>query len=259
MLRHHLQNGDKMNPSRSQMLAANSVLLILLSSLGAAFGQVAIPVTESFHVRGTITDEITAVIPRAKVTFESKQISKTVTTNERGVYETDLPFGNYTMTAEVLGFRPYRRPLFRMTSPQNITFDFTLPVQPTCDLTVVRTDGGTATRKDLEAAEKEFCLREDFFSIPSSDGVPFQVWIRYVKHSRSGDSYLYTGQNTPNDDPVFVAYNLFSLRADKVIYDAKSNTITANGNVVTAYESGSIPRADAVAFKIENGRAIPIQ
>jgi Carboxypeptidase regulatory-like domain len=259
MLRHHLQNGDKMNPSRSQMLAANSVLLILLSSLGAAFGQVAIPVTESFHVRGTITDEITAVIPRAKVTFESKQISKTVTTNERGVYETDLPFGNYTMTAEVLGFRPYRRPLFRVTSPQNITFDFTLPVQPTCDLTVVRTDGGTATRKDLEAAEKEFCLREDFFSIPSSDGVPFQVWIRYVKHSRSGDSYLYTGQNTPNDDPVFVAYNLFSLRADKVIYDAKSNTITANGNVVAAYESGSIPRADAVAFKIENGRAIPIQ
>jgi Carboxypeptidase regulatory-like domain len=259
MLRHHLQNGDKMNPSRSQMLAANSVLLILLSSLGAAFGQVAIPVTESFHVRGTITDEITPVIPRAKVTFESKQISKTVTTNERGVYETDLPFGNYTMTAEVLGFRPYRRPLFRVTSPQNITFDFTLPVQPTCDLTVVRTDGGTATRKDLEAAEKEFCLREDFFSIPSSDGVPFQVWIRYVKHSRSGDSYLYTGQNTPNDDPVFVAYNLFSLRADKVIYDAKSNTITANGNVVAAYESGSIPRADAVAFKIENGRAIPIQ
>jgi Carboxypeptidase regulatory-like domain len=241
------------------MLAANSVLLILLWSLGTAFGQVAIPANEGFRIRGTITDETTAVIPRAKVVFQSKQIGKTVTTNERGVYETDLPFGNYTMTAEVLGFRPYRRPLFRVTSPRDITIDFTLPVQPTCDLTVVRTNGGTATREDLEAAEKEFCLREDFFSIPSSDGVPFQVWIRYVKHIESGDSYVYTGAKTPNDDPVFVAYNLFSLRADKVIYDAESRTIRANGNVVVAYESGLIPRADSVAFKIENGRAIPIQ
>jgi hypothetical protein len=234
-------------------------LLILLFQLGTAFGQAAIPAAETFHVRGTITDETTAVIPRAKVTFQSKQISKTVTTNERGAYETDLPFGNYTMTAEGSGFRPYRRPLFRVTSPETITFDFTLPVQGTCDLTVVRTDGGTVTPEDSKAAEKEFCLREDFFSIPSSDGVAFQVWIRYVKHNESGDTYVYTGEKTPNDDPVFVAYNLLSLRADKVIYDSKSKTIRATGNIVVTNESGLIPRADSVAFKIENGRGIPIE
>jgi hypothetical protein len=241
------------------MLCVNSVLLILLLPLGTAFGQAAIPATETFHVRGTITDETTAVIPSAKVTFQSKQIGKTVTTNERGVYETDLPFGTYIMTAEVLGFRPYRRPLFRVTSPETITFDFTLPVQGTCDLTVVRIDGGTATPEDSKAAEKEFCLREDFFSISSSDGVAFQIWIRYVKRNESGDSYVYAGEKTPNHDPVFVAYNLFSLRADKVIYDAKSRTIRATGNVVVAYESVVIPRADSVAFNFENGRAIPIE
>src|ERR1700721_3800053 len=233
------------------MRPVNSVLLILLLPFGTAFGQVVIPVTETFHVRGTITDETTAVIPRAKVKFHSKQIGKTVTTNERGVYETDLPFGNYTMTAEVLGFRPYHRPLFRVTSPKIVNFDFTLPVQGTCDLTIVGTDGGTATPEDTRAAEEEFCLREDFFSIPSSDGVPFQVWIRYVRHNDSGGRYVYSGQKQPNYDPVFVAYNLFSLRADEVTYDAKSRTITATGSVVVAYESGLISRAVSVAFKIE--------
>ena len=240
------------------MLSANSALPILLLLLGTAFGQ-ATPAAETFHVRGTITDETTAVIARAKVTFQSKQISKTVITNEHGVYETDLPLGNYTMTAEVLGFRTYRRPLFRVTSAETIAFDFTLPVQPTCDLTVVGTDGGTATAEEWSAAKRQFCLSEDFFSTPSSDGVPFQIWIRYVRRNESGESYFYTGKKTPNNDPVFVAYNLFSLRADKVTYDSKSMTIRATGNVFVAFESGLNQSADSVAFKIENGRAIPIQ
>jgi len=70
-------------------------------------------------------------------------------------------------------------------------------------------------------------LREDFFSAPSSDGIPFQVWIRYAKQNVSGDKYFYAGEKTPNYDPVVVAYNLFSLRADEVTYDAKSRTIAA--------------------------------
>ncbi|MGB9072371.1 MAG: carboxypeptidase-like regulatory domain-containing protein [Terriglobales bacterium] len=241
------------------MPSATSVLLAVVFLFGTAFGQAAVPASETFHVRGTITDQSGAVIPRAKVAFQNKQFDKTVTTSERGVYETDLPFGNYTMTAEVLGFRPYRRPLFRVTSAETITFDFTLPVRPTCDIQVVRSDGGTPTPEDLEAAKRQFCLREDFFSVPSSDGVPFQVWIRYVKHNESGDTHFYTGEKAPNDDPVLVAYNLFSLRADKAVYDANSRTIKATGNVVAVDKFGVTQSADSMTFEIENGQAIPIQ
>jgi carboxypeptidase family protein len=245
--------------SGSQMFSASSVFLTVLLLCATAFGQSATPATQTFHVRGTITDQSGAVIPRAKVVFQNTPFDKTVTTNERGVYEVDLPFGNYTMTAQVVGFKPYRRPLFRVTSAETIVFDFTLPVQPTCDLTVVRTYGGTVTPEDWEAAKEQLCLREDSFSVPSSDGVPFQVWIRYVKHTVSSERCLYTGQKTPNDDPVVVAYNLFSLRADEVTYDAKSRTIRATGNVVAEDETGMTQRVDAINIKFENGQAMAVR
>jgi len=237
------------------MSCANSALLLLMLLFETAFGQAGIP---SFHVRGVITDQSGAVIPRATVTFQNKQLDKSVTTNERGVYETELPFGNYTMTAEVSGFRPYRRPLFRVASSETITFDLTLPVQSTCDLTVVSNDGGTPTPGDLKAAEKEFCLREDSFPTPSRDGVPYQVLIRYGNHNASGDTYSYTGEKAPNHDPVFVAYNLFSLQAETVVYDAKDRTLRATGNVVVADQSGVTQRAEYTAVKVENGSAVPI-
>jgi Carboxypeptidase regulatory-like domain len=237
------------------MFSATSFSLTVLFLSATVLGQSATPATQTFHVRGTITDQSGAVIPKAKVVFQSTQSDKTVTTNERGVYEADLPFGTYTMTAQVVGFKPYRRPFFRVVSTQTIAFDFTLPVQPTCDLQVVRTDGGTATPEDWEAAWKEFCFREDSFSVPSSDGVPFQVWIRYVKHAVSGDRYSYTGEKAPNDDPVFVAYNLFSLRADEVTYDAKNRTIRAIGNVVAMDEAGITQRTNTMHVRFENGQA----
>ena len=50
---------------------------------------------------------------------------------------------------------------------------------------------------------------------------------------------LYTGERTRQyQTPVFVAYNLFSLQADKVTYDAQKRTIEATGNVIAVSESG---------------------
>jgi len=228
------------------MVRATSVSLSVLLLGAIALGQAASPVSQTFHVRGTITDTSGAVIPRAKVAFQSKHFDKNVSTNGLGVYEADLPFGVYTMTAEALGFRPYRRPLFRVTSTATIAFDFTLPLQRTCDGTVV-------------SVTEPLCLREDSFSIPSDDGVPFQIWIRYEMHRVSGSNYSYTGEKAPNPDPVFVAYNLFSLRADEVIYDARSKTITATGNVVVISPSGVTQNSHSMTVKIENGQAISIQ
>jgi hypothetical protein len=215
--------------------------------------------SQTLHVRGTVKDQTEAVIPRTKVVFQNKQFDKTVTTDERGDYEADLPIGDYTMTAQAAGFRPYRRPLFRTTSAETIAFDFTLPVMPTCDLSVVSTNGGTATPEDLEAAQEQFCSREEYLSLPSSDGVPFQIWIHYGKHIVTGDRHVYTGEKTRNNDPVLVNYNLFSLRADEVVYDARSKTIRATGNAMAVDESGTTRRVDAMEMKFENGKVIVIR
>jgi hypothetical protein len=79
-----------------------------------------------------------------------------------------------------------------------------------------------------------------------------------TRHSAVGDRYTCIGETKPNEDRVFVAYNLFSLQADEVIYGAKSRMIKASGNVVTTDEAGATQGADSVSFNVENGQATPL-
>ena len=214
------------------------------------FGQSATPATQpqTFHVRGTITDPLEAVIPGVKVTFQNEELSRTETTNNVGVYEADLPLGNYTMTAQSPGFRFYRRPLFRVASPVNVRFDIILPVGKNINRVAVGTTGPFS-----------YC-DEESFPAPSRDGVPFQLYIRYGGIRQTGEThFLYAGDITGSDDPVFVAYNRFSLRADTVSYDVIYRTIKARGNVVAVNELGETQRADSMTFKIEDGQVVVIR
>ena len=62
-----------------------------------------------------------------------------------------------------------------------------------------------------------------------------------------------TGRDLPGwTTPVFVAYNLFTLRADHVDYDAQTRTLQATGNVVIVNAGGETQRVDFPrTFKIE--------
>jgi lipopolysaccharide export system protein LptA len=55
--------------------------------------------------------------------------------------------------------------------------------------------------------------------------------------------------------PVFVGYNLFTLRAEHVVYDGKNRTLQAKGKVVVINEKGETQRADSMTFRVENGEA----
>jgi hypothetical protein len=228
-------------------------LLLILLLCESLFGQAPRPAvpTPTFHIKGTITDPTGAVMPKARIRFQSKQLDGAMPANDTGIYETELPLGDYTMSVQSPGFRPYRRPLFRVTAPASLTFDVTLAVASTCDLVVV-----PSTPENRAAAEKEFCLHEDFLPLPSKDGVEYQLYIRYVKHTAVGDKNNYSGEKYPSEDPVFVAYNLFSLQADRVTYDSTTRIIEASGNVLVMNESSAPQRADYVVLKMEDGQAV---
>ena len=210
----------------------------------------------TFHINGTARDYTGAAVDdvKVRVTFQNGKLSQTVPTTEAGFYETDLPLGVYTMTAEGPGFRRYRRPEFRVMSPLNITLDATLH----------RSVGSNQEYYPGPARERNDPTNTryydgDFFSVPSEDGVPLRLYISYVKRIRTDYSYAYTGHDDPPyDDPVFVAYNLFSLQANTVLYEMESRRLEARGNVVVEDESGK-RSAVSMTFKIENGRAVPIQ
>lgn len=221
------------------------------------FGQSPTPTTngQTFSIKGTLTDPVGAVIPGAKVSFHGTSASKTVSTNDAGRYEADLPFGVYTMSAQSPGFRMYRRPPFRVTSKISVSFDIILPVEKYVDPIVISSSG--AATPDEEGSPSYY--GEESFPAASEDGVPFQVYIRYMTRATTDSTYIYSGEKTPYEDPVFMAYNLFSLQADQVTYHAKSRTVEASGNVVFVKESGALQRASSITLKIENGHAIPLQ
>ena len=85
--------------------------------------------------------------------------------------------------------------------------------------------------------------------------MPFQLSILYGTRTPVGSTYSYIGEKTHEyEAPVFVAYNLFSLQADRVTYDVEKRTIEASGNVVAVNELGTTQRADSMVFRIENGQ-----
>jgi hypothetical protein len=215
---------------------------------------------QTFHVRGTIKDPLAGVIPGVKVTFQSELLTTTVTTNNVGVYEADLPLGDYTMTAQgPRGFRLYRRPLFRVTSPVVAIVNATLLVGVSCDLVVANGSEEPGTNEQWKAAA-ENCRHEELIQIPSGDGIPFQLSILYGSRTPVGSTYSYIGEKTPQyEAPVFVAYNLFSLQADKVTYDVEKRTIEASGKVIAVDELGTSQRADSMVFKIENCQVVTLR
>jgi hypothetical protein len=135
--------------------AVTTMLLVLLLCV-TFFGQapMSVPQAQTFHIKGTITDPLGAMIPGVKVTFRSEHTSNSVTTNDVGVYEADLPLGIYTMTAQKFGLRLYRRPPFRVASPTSLAFYITLPVEKMVDRIVVNSSGRQVTAEDWETALK---------------------------------------------------------------------------------------------------------
>lgn len=239
------------------MRSALSVPLVALLFYAVLFGQSAHPETQpqTFHVKGTVKNIAGEPIFRVRVAFQNEQLSKSVLTNGSGVYETDLPLGDYTMTAQSLGFRPYRRPLFSVMSSRTLNFDVTLRDFESCDVLVLNSSG-KVTPEDWVAAQKESCLREDMLAIRSG-GAPFQLAVRYGNRALSGNTYSYEGEKSGSIEvPVFVAYNLLTLQADKVVFDSKKRTIAASGNVVFVDEPDAVRRADSMTFRIEHGRTV---
>jgi hypothetical protein len=237
------------------------------------FGQSALPQKEiaTVHVQGLIRGPLPgSVVPGAEINFESVEFHKNISANAKGFYEADLPLGRYRMSVEGprsgLGgrviFLKYVRPLFRITSPTNIVLNASLyPARVSCDVALTPPESGAdssvATRVDIA---KMVCGGLDSFDAPANDGTPFQLYIQYPRSQPNANGYVYSSDRvtTNTRTPVLVAYNLFYLEANTVVYDVKTQTIEATGSVVTADGSGTTRHADSIRFKIENGEAFPL-
>jgi hypothetical protein len=81
------------------------------------------------RISGTVTDQQGAVIPGATVTItnEATDIKRSVTTDDSGFFvATNLPVGNYTVTAEHAGFRTGQKTNNALVADGRLSVDFQL-------------------------------------------------------------------------------------------------------------------------------------
>lgn len=216
---------------------------------------------KTFHVEGTVrTFFMSSAIAGIKVEFKNENTSKAVFSDNAGFYSADLPVGTYKMTASWGGREKYQRPIFRVASPRDIFLDIALyPDDPDCDTvvsTIVHSDGTVKTSEMTDDDYKDACGGRDYWPIPSKDRIPFDLFVRYGHRHRSASGNTY---NSDPRGPVFVAFNLFTLAADSVVYNTRDQTIQASGNIIVADGSGKTQHADAAEFKLEDGQATPLK
>jgi hypothetical protein len=246
-------------------------LCVALSAQSAPNAQHA----STFHIEGTITtpwDSLPAgvVVPReggdaksdfvplarTEITFRGEQTTKTVTVNNKGFYKADLPPGFYKMTAHGPAIGPqelthYVR-IFYVGEPRNVVLNGTLYMaRMNCDDVVDPND----TQQEQLEQRKDDCGGDDYFSFPSKDEMPFEIYVRYPRRqpTRHGYNYISTPQT-----PVMVAYNLFSLQASAVSYDTKNRVVIATGNVLMEDGSGTKQHEDAIRLRFENGKVVKL-
>jgi hypothetical protein len=228
-----------------------------LALYGIAFGQSdnRVALAQTFHVEGTVFGPLNAVIPHVEIHFAGVKGDQTVTTDTKGFYQIDLPFGTYTMTALLAPpgppgpnrasfFTKYTR-FFQVTSATTITLNAYLYPSYFCD--------GVWTGEDAEEAYKDGCGGEDSFLVPSRDAAPLRLDIQYARRKR-GEMLISYKSSAFLQRRVLVTYNLFALQADSVEYSGTDGTIKAYGNVVIEDQSGQTS-ATSAAFKFEHGKA----
>jgi len=240
-------------------LSCFAVLLLWLP----LFGQSAPPATQptTFHITGAISgfenEHSFAVI------FDGIS-SKTVMTNEAGIYEANLPLGLWTMTVVAHGpdgkiftnMVRYRRPPFRVTAPTRMVFDISLPQGTLCTIYVGGRDGGPPTPEDLDRA-KASCAGEEFFPVPS-EGVPFEV---HVWGGRHWGACSQVTNNSAVCKHTFATYNTLSVEADRVVFTPfppGGGILEANGSVVVRDSRREYHR-NSIKFLIGGGQAVEAQ
>jgi len=120
-------------------------LLVALLSAAPAWGQ-----TITGRIDGRVTDTSGAVLPGATITIVNTGTGLTVTqvSDDNGAYTaTNLPVGNYTVSAELEGFRRAQRTGVQLSADGRLTADFTLGVGQLSESVQVQAVSGEAVNR----------------------------------------------------------------------------------------------------------------
>jgi hypothetical protein len=225
---------------KSHLLAIT--LLVSTYTCGAA--ELSSRVEPTSQLSGTVFDINEARVSNARVTIEGMGIKLTVTTDQAGQYNIDIPYGTYALEIDQSGFCRHKRPPFRVSSPK-VVLNFTLQV---CGIALTVT------------ADETVCVPVDPFNtelVPMSNagGPGLNAHVRYASRQQMGNVVEYRGrtaQRTPDGraHPPYgltLEYSLLTIRADVLRLNKETRRIEAEGNILVEDGKSSIHATRIVA------------
>jgi hypothetical protein len=171
---------------------------------------------------------------------------KTVKANDSGVYETDLPFGVWTMTLRAFpdDTTSVARPRhFQVNASGKLVLD--IYIRPPIACSVRSTPEQTAA----------VCWGEEFYEVPSRvpsevAGVPLEVNLFGRPNQYWTPCSMVEGKGRHRE---FATYNLLSIEADNVAYHPSEKILEASGDVLMQDESGE-HEANSVRLRLRDGQ-----
>ena len=240
--------------ARRNKMTIIRLLVLELSLSTLLFSQSATTATSgsAVHISGSIS-QCGKIVPGVFVRFFEGNAQHEVKANDAGVYEVDLPFGIWTATTDISGSSPtasaiakqtLSRPRhFALSAPGRLFLDLQIRPPVICDI---------ATRPGEESGRDAVCWGEEFFPVPSSDGVPLEVDLFGLVLVTDHDACSFNHPRKEHRE--FATFNLLSVHADRVVYHPSERILEASGNVVIEDESGE-RRQGAARFEIGDGQA----
>lgn len=180
-------------------------------------------------VTGIVTDFRGNKIPAATIHFVNGQNDYSIQTTETGSYSIELPAGSFGARVVKAPFCPEERANFLILNGHRVEIDFELFVCGNIDTEAV--NSGQLSELDWDRLRKK-AVGYDFEELPGPASSALKALVRFG-HRKGGKLVTYTGftQQGVYVRPV-LTFNLCTLRADSIVYDAATRTITAQANVM---------------------------
>jgi hypothetical protein len=239
-----LRRATRMTRMRSYLVVAFSGAILLAQSATTAMPPAQV------HISGAVRQCGKPVFAREGwwVIFEgpSPLSPKTVKANDSGVYETDLPFGVWTMTLRAFpdDTGSFARPRhFLVNASGKLVLD--IYTRPPIACSVL----GTPQQKAAA------CWGEEFYEAPSGvpsevAGVPLEVDLFGRPNQYWTPCSMVEGKGRHRE---FATYNLLSIEADNVAYQPAEKILEASGDVLMKDESGE-HKANSVRLRLQDGQ-----
>lgn len=225
------------------LIGVIACLAVILAAGSAVFAQ-----ETRGTIRGTITDQTSAVVSGAKVkiTDTARGNSIDLTTNAEGLYQ--APFliaGQYKISVEMTGFKTSVRDNVTLQIGQTIDVNIPLEIGDAQNVVDVTTDAPI-----LETAKADLGLTVDakrIAELPLANGDPYKLMGLAPGATLTGNPRL----DRPFEPTHIVGYAIDGTRGNRsdLTIDGVPSTATANANEVIA---SYVPPTDIVQeFKVQ--------